>query len=270
MKTAYLAVMTAMEPEASLVRKRLRQRQRERLEVGLLWHGRIGDHRAVLLRCGMGEERAVTALQWIVAHYPLWGILSVGFAGGLQPDLATGDVVLADRIEAWPPQTVSVGACVTPNARLASLAATAAKRARLPRRHGSLLSHKLLVPSAGEKRLLGRQSGALAVDMESYGIGGFAATHHLPFMSLRAILDPYDMELNLPMDGLTTPDGGLRPSGALKVMMQQPMLCRSFFALWRQSRLTQRRLAVWLDHFFAMLGEISQEESQDKRTSQRL
>ncbi len=256
-----------MEPEASLVRKRLRQRQREGLEVGPLWRGRIGAHRVALLRCGTGEERAAIALQWMVEHHSLWGVLSVGFAGGLQPDLATGDVVLADRIEAWPRHTMPAGACVTPNARLASLAATAAQRAQLPRRQGLLLSHKLLVPSAADKRLLGRQSGALAVDMESYGIGGLAAAHQLPFMSLRAILDPYDMDLNLPMDGLTTPDGGLLPGGAVKAMMRPPGLCRSFLALWRQSRLTQRRLAVWLDHFFAVLGTISQEKSQEERIS---
>lgn len=257
--------MTAMEPETSLVRKRLRGRRREGLEVGPLWRGRIGGHRVALLRCGMGEDRAAIGLQWMIEHHSLWGVLSIGFAGGLQPDLAIGDVVLADRIEAWPRYTVPVGAYVTPNARLASLADTAAQQAGLPRRHGLLLSHKLLVPSAVEKRLLGRQSGALAVDMESYGIGGLAAAHQLPFVSLRAILDPYDMDLNLPLDGLTTPDGGLRPSGALTAMIRQPGLCKPFLALWRQSRLTQRRLAGWLDHFFAILGAIPQEESQEER-----
>lgn len=265
MESVYLAVMTAMEPEASLVRKRLRKRQREGSEVGQLWRGQIGGHRVALMRCGMGEERAAAALQWMVKHHSLWGILSVGFAGGLQPDVVTGDVVLADQIETWPQPTRPAGAGVTPSPRLASLADTAARRAGLPRRQGLLLSHKLLVPSAVDKRILGRQSGALAVDMESYGIGELAAAYHLPFMSLRAILDPYDTDLSLPLDGLTTPDGGLRPSGALKAVMRQPGLGRSFLALWRQSRLTQRRLAVWLDHFFAMLDGVSPKERIPQR-----
>lgn len=261
--------MTAMEPEANLVRKRLRQRRRAALEAGQLWCGWVGDHQVALLRCGMGGERAVAALQWLAEHYSLWGVISVGFAGGLQPGLATGDVVLADRIETRPQHAVPAGGVVTPNVRLAFLADTAAQRAGLPRCRGGLLSHQALVPSAADKQLLGRQSGALAVDMESYAIGELANGHGLPFLSLRAILDPCDVALDLPMAGMTTPDGGLRPGGALLTIMRQPALLKPFLALWRQSRLTQRRLTLWLDHFFDLLGTISQEESQVERIQQR-
>ncbi len=265
MEPAGLAVITAMEPEASLVRGRLRQRRRVVLEAGQLWRGQAGAHRVALLRCGMGEDRAAAALQWLVEHERLWGVLSIGFAGGLQPDLATGDVVLADRIQTWPelvgPESVaSRGAFVVPNARLASLVATAAQQAGLPWHQGLLLSHKTLVSGALDKRLLGHYSGALAVDMESYRIGWLAAAHRLPFISMRAILDPCDADLNLPMDGLATPDGGVRPSGAAMAVMQQPGLLKSFLTLWRQSRLTQRRLSIWLDHFFALLGATPSEE----------
>ncbi len=259
-------VIAAMEPEASVVRGRLRQRQKPVMTgVGWLWRGGIGAHRVMLLRCGMGEERAAAALAWLVAHEPLAGVLSIGFAGGLQPELATGDVVLAERIQTRPdvavPEDVGIGeAVVIPHAELASLAATAAQQARLTRHQGLLLSHKTLVPSALDKRVLGYQTGAVAVDMESYRIGVLAAAHGLPFVSLRAVLDPCDTELHLPLDGLTTLDGGVRPSGAALAVLRQPGLLKSFWRLWRMSQLTQRRLAVWLDHFFAMLRTISSQE----------
>jgi adenosylhomocysteine nucleosidase len=226
----------------------------------------------------MGEERAAAALQWLVAHERLWGVLSIGFAGGLQPELATGDVVLADRILAWPERTVpndvvpadtmppggvSEGPFVTPNPSLASLVAIAAQQAGLSRHRGLLLSHNMLVAGTVDKRWLGRYTGALAVDMESYGIGSLAAAQRLPFISMRAILDPCDTPLDLPIHGLTTPDGGIRPGGVALAVMRQPGLLKSFWALWRLSRLTQRRLRVWLDHFFTLLDTIpSTEDAQ--------
>jgi len=216
-----------MEPEARLVRGCLRScRDPVVLEAGRLWRGRVGSQRVALFRCGIGEERVAAALQWLVEHEPLWGILSIGFAGGLQPELVTGDVVLADRIQTWPGRTVpedtvpaytmpqggvSEGPFVTPNARLASLAAMAAQQAGLSLHHGLLLSHNMLVSGTVDKRLLGRYTGALAVDMESYWVGSLAAVYHLPLLSMRAILDPCDTPLDLPIDGLTTPDGGVLP-----------------------------------------------------------
>lgn len=259
-----LAVIAALEPEAKLVRDRLRHCRKQVVpEVGRLWRGRAGAQRVALCRCGMGAVRAAAALQWLVAHERLWGVISIGFAGGLQPELTTGDVVLADRIQAWPACAVPTspvpegggaeGMVVTPNARLASLAATAAQRAGLSRYQGLLLSHKTLVPGALDKHLLGRYTGALAVDMESYGIGSLAAAIGLPFISMRAILDPCDTALDLPPDGLTTHDGGLLLGGAALAMIRQPGRLKSLWTLWRLSRLTQRRLAAWLDHFFAIL-----------------
>ncbi len=264
------AVIAAMELEASLVRGRLRQHQKQVVtEVGRLWRGRIGAHRVALMRCGMGEARAVAALQWLVLHERLQGVLSIGFAGGLRPELATGDVLLVDRIQAWSKRTAPENGevrreRVIPNVRLTSLADQAAQRAGLSRHRGLLLSHKTLVPSALDKCILGRRTGALAVDMESYWIGSLAAAHGLPFICLRAVLDPCDTEVNLPLEGLTTPDGGLRPSGAVMTVMRQPGLVKSFWMLWRLSSLTQRRLKVWLDHFWALLSTISSEKDTQR------
>lgn len=269
METASWAVIAAMEPEASLVRSRLRRRQTlGMIEVGRLWRGWLGACPIALIRCGMGEERAAAALQWVVEHERPAGVLSIGFAGGLQLGLATGDVVLADRIRAWSEPAVPEDAgaevgFVTPDARLSALAARAAQQASLSRHQGLLLSHQKLVESALDKRVLGCYTGALAVDMESYRIGSLAAAHALPFVCLRAILDPCDMELRLPLEGLTTPDGGVRPWQAAMAMVRHPRLLKSFWTLWRLSSLTRRRLAVWLDHFFALLSTIlSEEEAQ--------
>jgi adenosylhomocysteine nucleosidase len=213
----------------------------------------------------MGEKRATAALRWLLEHERLWGVLSIGFAGGLQPELVTGDVVLADRILAtsalvMSERGVSEAAIVTPNVRLAAHVAMAAQRADLVRHHGLLLSHDTVVSGALDKHALGRYTGALAADMESYYIGLLAEAHRLPFISMRVILDPCQMELDLPLHGVTTLDGGVLPVRAALAVMRQPVLLQSFWQLWCLSRLSQRRLSAWLAHFVAILDTIPDDE----------
>ena len=265
MEPAALAVIAALEPEASLARRRLRQRSRQAAAVGRFWRGRIGPHRVVLARCGMGAEQAAAALQWLLERESLQGVLNLGFAGGLQPELNTGDVVLAEGFQAAPTDGRLEAACLKPDARWASLAAAAAQQARLPWRRGRLLSCQTLVSSVLDKSQLGRQTGALAVDMESYCIASISAAHQLPFVAMRAILDPYDLQLDLPPHGFTTSDGGVRTGAAAMAVMRRPGLLASFGRLWRRSRLAQRRLATWLEQFVVLLDAMPSQEDRERR-----
>ena len=253
MEPSALAMLAALEPEASLARRLLRQQSHQATAAGQVWRGRIGPHRVILVRCGMGAERAAAALHWLLEREALQGVLSLGFAGGLQPGLNTGDVVLAERLQAAPADDCPEMAVVEPDARWAALATAAAQRADLSWRRGSLVSGEMVVSSASDKMRLGRETGALAVDMESYRTASIAAARQLSFAAMRVILDPCDLQLDLPPDGFTTPDGGVRPGAAALAVMRQPRLLASFGRLWRRSGLAQRQLAAWLEHFIDLL-----------------
>src|SRR5215470_8192762 len=171
----HIAIITACAHEAALVRRRLRVQQQAGSACGPLWQGGIHQQNVVLLQCGMGPERAAQAVLWLGQHYQLAGVLSVGFAGGLQAELARGEAVLVTKIvvPCDTPETAggAVDMGIRPDARLAHVAAMAVAQAAVVSHTGTLLSTPTVVAQAVAKRDMGQCSGALAVDMESYSVG---------------------------------------------------------------------------------------------------
>lgn len=129
------------------------------------------------------------------------GVLSFGIAGGLDPSLVPGDLVVAARVRgpggAW----------------RADLAWAATLVRATGARLGTLAGATAVVADPGAKRALhAATGGALAVDLESEAAAAFAARRGLPFAALRAVADPAGEGVpQAAADGLTA-DG--RPAAA--------------------------------------------------------
>ncbi|HYD98640.1 MAG TPA: 5'-methylthioadenosine/adenosylhomocysteine nucleosidase [Alphaproteobacteria bacterium] len=61
-------------------------------------HGTLGDEAAVLVETGIGKVNAALAATLLCREFGCRALLFGGVAGGLDPDLAVGDVVVAGRI----------------------------------------------------------------------------------------------------------------------------------------------------------------------------
>jgi hopanoid-associated phosphorylase len=128
-------------------------------------------------------------------------LISFGIAGGLDPDLAPGDLVLADQVES------PNGDAIATDLGLHAKWATAAAAAGLRYVGGGLLDSAQVVTSIAEKLILYEASGAVAVDMESYAVAGVAAEASVPFVAVRAIADPAGRPLPHSVIGSIGPDG---------------------------------------------------------------
>jgi adenosylhomocysteine nucleosidase len=130
---------------------------------------------------GMGAVRAAAGAQALCAAGAR-ALLSFGMAGGLDPALRAGDVVLPAEV-------------VTPQG--AAFATAAAWRAQLYQAVGRsggvscgrLLTSDAAVLSPAAKAALFRECGAVAVDMESAAVADVASGAALPFMAVRAVID---------------------------------------------------------------------------------
>lgn len=250
-----LAIVTASDAEAAYVRRWLDVEGRRTQSPGALWQGRCRAHEIVLLRCGIGPERAAASLHWLCGHSRLRGVLSVGFAGGLQQQLATGDAVWVTHISAVEDSAMRQVPNLVPDRGLTTLLAAAARRAGLVQHRGALLSSAELVPQAATKRAFGERSGAVAIDMESYSLGRVAAHYHLPFASMRTIFDTCLDHLPFPVDSCTDPDGRLPYSRLAAYMARHPRTLLALPHLRAQARLAGQHLGIWLDHFFGVLDQ---------------
>jgi len=107
-------------------------------------------------------------------------IVSFGLAGGLDPALPAGTLIVAEGV-------ISLGQIWRTDAAL---------NARLGGTTGHLiLGIDRIAGSAAEKLLLGHESGAAAADMESAAVVAVAEAAGVAFAVLRAICDPADQDL---------------------------------------------------------------------------
>jgi adenosylhomocysteine nucleosidase len=102
-------------------------------------------------------------------------LLSFGLAGGLDPALAAGTVVM-------PATVVENGTRFTTDPTLTGQLGGGGG--------GVMLAAAAALATPEEKRAAFAASGALAVDLESGAVARVAARHGLPFAVLRAVCDP--------------------------------------------------------------------------------
>jgi adenosylhomocysteine nucleosidase len=254
-----LGIVAACEPEAALVRRHLHLQYTHATPAGRLWRGETYGQAIVLLRSGMGAERATGAATWLVQHHPLHGLLSIGFAGGLQASLATGDSLLPQQVlhlcSVTPRDSTARMPAVPTHTDLARLASLAANQAQLRQHCGTLVSVPAVLTEAAAKHQLGQLSGALAVDMESYSISQVALVHGVPFMTLRTIFDPCHEDIPFQAEHFMAVDGTVQPGRALYYLLSHPRTLLHIVPTWYKVRRAGRSLAAWLHHFLPLLNQ---------------
>jgi nucleoside phosphorylase len=129
---------------------------------------------------------------------------------------------------------------------------------RPPLQRGRLLCVSRLVGDPAEKRHLGQQHDALAVDMESAVIARRCAEKGVPFGCLRVISDSADQALDPKLAALL---GGPRVSAwsVLKLLVRSPRLARELFRLARQTRHASRQLGLALGELLTRTEQPSQD-----------
>jgi adenosylhomocysteine nucleosidase len=160
---------------------------------------------SLLAVSGIGFAAAAVAARALVAA-PVSALMTFGLAGGLDPALESGAVVL-------PAQVISTSGarfdtCRSWRARLA--AEIGSSQAAVD---GTLLSSALLLDSPAKKEAMFQETGAVAVDMESAAVAAVAAAHQLPFVALRVIVDTASDAL--PRSVIAASQGGRLRIGSL-------------------------------------------------------
>jgi adenosylhomocysteine nucleosidase len=161
-------------------------------------------------------------------------LVSFGLAGGLDPALRPGAVIVARDV-------------LSNGARFATDVALGAAFGGITGQ--TVLAGTAVVADAVAKRALFTATGAHAVDLESGAVIAVARAHGLPFAVVRAVCDP--AERDLPPAALVAlgPDGGIGLLAVLRSVVRRPGQIAGLLAVARDAARARRGLVGVAERF---------------------
>ena len=188
--------------------------------TGLVQEARIAAGPGMIVICSSSDPRQLRNLLATLDSSTFRGVISFGVAGGLDPALKSGDVVVATEVTAGDTRWL---AGTSLNEEL--ITSIALKRRRVVR--GGLAGVEQVVAGRSCKAALRSETGAAAVDMESHIAAAYAAEAGLPFAALRVISDPASRALPALAMSAIKPNGDIDLRMVLRGLARNPLTLRS-------------------------------------------
>ena len=183
--------------------------------TGLVQEARIAAGPGMTVICSSSDPNQLRALLTVFDPTTIRGVISFGVAGGLDPSLRSGDVVVATEVMAGDARWL---AGLSLNEELVS--GIALGRRRVVR--GCLAGVEEVVVARARKAALHADTGAAAVDMESHIAAAYATGAGLPFAAVRVISDPADRSLPALAKSAIKPNGDIDLRNILRGVVRNP------------------------------------------------
>jgi adenosylhomocysteine nucleosidase len=188
--------------------------------TGLVQEARIAAGPGMTVICSSSDPNQLRALLTVFDPSTIRGVISFGVAGGLDPTLKSGDVVVATEVLAGDTRWL---AGLPLNEEL--IASMTLGRRRVVR--GGLAGVEQVIPARAAKAALRSETGAAAVDMESHIAAAYAAEAGLPFAALRVISDPATRALPALAMTAIKPNGEIDLRKVLRGVARNPRTLRA-------------------------------------------
>lgn len=190
-----VALVTAIEPEFRALRELLDQRSAEHTAHGLrLVEGTLAGQRTLLVRTGMGLDRAGATAAQLLASHPVDVVINAGIAGGLAADARPGDLFVCETI-VHAADAAAAGSAIRTDDTLRGQAIDALSSIALAHRSGRLVSVTRVVGDPPRRQQLVETLGGDLVDMEAHAVALACQERGVPLLCLKTISDLADLRL---------------------------------------------------------------------------
>jgi hopanoid-associated phosphorylase len=200
--------------------------------TGLVREARIVRGKRVVTLTGGGDALGLKRqLDTVLPEGGVSGVISIGIAGGLSPDLRPGHVVIGSEV-------------VIGTERYETDADWLQRMWRaIPRsKPGIVAGSDSVIMHRPEKTALYERTGAVAVDMESHIAARAAHQYKKPFAVLRVVCDPGDRTLPPAALIAMKPDGSVDTQAVLRSVIAHPQQIPGLLYLARDSATAFRTL----------------------------
>lgn len=92
-------IIGAMEPEVALLKEKLANREEQTFAGFTFYSGELNGHDVILVKSGIGKVASSVATTLLIEKYAPDCIVNTGSAGGLDPELEVGDVVISTELK---------------------------------------------------------------------------------------------------------------------------------------------------------------------------
>ncbi len=192
--------------------------------TGLAQEARIAAGPGKTVICSSSDPSQLRALLKVFDPRSIRGVISFGVAGGLDPALRTGDVVIASDViagdERWP------AAHDFSRSLIGGLDERRVNR-------GSLVGVEEVIATPAGKKALRGATGAAACDMESHIAADYAKKTDLPFAAIRVISDPATRALPAIATNAIKPDGNIDLVKVMRGLARNPLTLNALVATGR-------------------------------------
>ena len=235
-----IAIFGALKEEIAGVKQAMNISDHVRLGKTSAWPGKWEKQSIVLVRSGVGRQRAQDATLQVIDHFQPSTLISIGYAGAVKPDLNVGDLVVADTII----EEKEKGK-YSPDSDWLNRAKDVPCPDGLKAVVGGLLTVDNVIHDSVSKQELGNSYNVQAVEMETSAIAKVAGANDVPLLSLRVISDRLDQEL-LDSSSFLGSDGEISTLKAGWYVLTHPGSIKSAISLRTQTQIATQALTKFL------------------------
>ena len=169
------------------------------------FQGELVNHPVVVVQSGVGKVNAAMCTQILIDHFSVSAIINTGVAGGINPKVAIGDVVIATHAMHHDFDVTVLGydpgaipsletSCfeADPNLRQIALAAACSIHGDKRTHSGIIVSGDQFIASTERKKTLAQTFNAICAEMEGAAIAHVAYLNQVPYSIIRIISDQAD------------------------------------------------------------------------------
>ncbi|EIJ78964.1 5'-methylthioadenosine/S-adenosylhomocysteine nucleosidase [Bacillus methanolicus PB1] len=204
-----IAIIGAMEEEVALLREKMEDRSVETIAGCEFTSGILDGANVVLLRSGIGKVNAAMSTSILLERFKSDYVINTGSAGGLNPVLNVGDIVISTEVRHHDVDVTAFGyeygqvpqlpAAFEANRELVQIAETAAKEIKNIQVVKGLIAtgDSFMNDPERVEVIRNKFTGLQAVEMEAAAIAQVAYQFGCPFVVIRSLSDIAGKESNV-------------------------------------------------------------------------
>ena len=235
-----IAIFGAVKEEIAGIKQAMNISDHMRLGKTSAWPGKWGKQSIVLVQSGVGQQRAEDATLQVIDRFKPSTLVSIGYAGAVQPELNVGDLVIADTII----EEKKKGE-YSPDFDWLNRAKDVSCLEGFKAVVGGLLTVDNVIHDSLSKQELGKNYSVQAVEMETSAIAKVAEEKDVPLLSLRVISDRLDQEL-LDSSSFLGSDGEISTLKAGWYVLTHPGSIKTALSLRSQTQIATQALTKFL------------------------